>query len=174
MKTDAEYNNKSSCSTPRKVFPIQTESFENLGILGEEWWCCLNPVLTNRYFSHMTKSRIFKSLNLRRKADRSLCHNLLEKHFRHLKLYSNPQADWPKVLVIWVLFERQKVDEVYIFERASLSGFASWKFTMKEKQVFLLKTLACPETKNLVYFLRENVYIRKLRSVKAKGFLFKN
>ena len=45
---------------------------------------------------------------------------------------------------------------------------------MKKKQVFLLKTLACPETKSLVYFLRENVYIRKLRSVKAKGFFFKN
>ena len=98
MKTDAEYNNKSSCNTPRKVFPIQTKSFENLEILGEEWWCCLNPVLTNRYFSHMTKSRIFKSLNLRRKADRSFCNNLLEKHFRHLKLYSNPQLTGLKSL----------------------------------------------------------------------------
>ena len=39
-------------------------------------------------------------------------------------------------------FERQKI-EVYIFGRANLSGFGTWKFASKEdlipqKQVFLL------------------------------------
>ena len=42
-----------------------------------------------RYFSHVTKSRIFKGLNLRKKADRNFRDNFLKNHFRHLKLYSN-------------------------------------------------------------------------------------
>ena len=44
----------------------------------------------NRHFSHVTKIRIFKNLNLRKKADHSFCGNFLKSHFRHLKLYSNP------------------------------------------------------------------------------------
>ena len=40
---------------------------------------------TTRDFSHMTKSRIFKNLNLRKKADRTF----LKNRFRHLNLYSN-------------------------------------------------------------------------------------
>ena len=58
----------------------------------------LNSLLTlliqthclRRHLSHVTKRRIFKTLNLRRKADRNFRSNLLENHFRHLKLYSNP------------------------------------------------------------------------------------
>ena len=42
---------------------------------------------STRHFSQVTKSRIFKNLNLRRKADCNFRGNLLEKHFRHLKLY---------------------------------------------------------------------------------------
>ena len=41
-----------------------------------------------RHFSHMVKSRIFKNLNLKRKAVR----NLLKSDFRHLKSYSNPPS----------------------------------------------------------------------------------
>ena len=37
----------------------------------------------------MNKSRIFENLDLRRKADRDFCDNLLENLFRHLKLYSD-------------------------------------------------------------------------------------
>ena len=53
-----------------------------------------------------------------------------------------PQADWPEVVIIWAPFERQKIED-QIFERANLSGFATWEFTAKEelnprKQVFLL------------------------------------
>ena len=36
------------------------------------------------------------------------------------------------------------------------------------------KTLARPETENLVFFLWEKFYIRKFCSVKARGFWFKN
>ena len=41
-----------------------------------------------RHFSHVTKSRIFKNPNLRRKADRNFRGNFPKNHFRHLKFYS--------------------------------------------------------------------------------------
>ena len=44
---------------------------------------------TTRHFSHMTKSRIFKNLNLRKKADRNFRGTFLKNRFRHLNLYSN-------------------------------------------------------------------------------------
>ena len=40
----------------------------------------------------MTKSSIFNNLNLRKKADCNFRGDLLENHFRHLKLYSNPPS----------------------------------------------------------------------------------
>ena len=43
----------------------------------------------NRHFSRVTKSRIFKNLNLRKKADRNFRGTFLKHRFRHLKLYSN-------------------------------------------------------------------------------------
>ena len=48
--------------------------------------------LRSRHFSHVTKSHIFKNLNLKAKADRKICSNSLENHFRQLKLYSNPPS----------------------------------------------------------------------------------
>ena len=70
----------------------------------------------------MTKSRIFKNLNLRKKADRNFRGFLLKNRFRYQNFIHIPQADWPGVVVIWTPFERQKI-EVHIFERANLSGF---------------------------------------------------
>ena len=46
----------------------------------------------DRHFSHVTKSRIFKNLNLREKADRNFRRTFLKNRFRHLKLYSNPSS----------------------------------------------------------------------------------
>ena len=43
-----------------------------------------------RHFSRVNKSRIFKILNLRKKADRNFSGIFLKYRFRHLKLYSNP------------------------------------------------------------------------------------
>ena len=40
----------------------------------------------------MTKSRIFKNINLRRKADRNFRGNFLKNHFRYLELYSDPPS----------------------------------------------------------------------------------
>ena len=48
-----------------------------------------NFQVLNRPFSHVSKRRIFKNLNLRKKADRNFRGNFLKNHFRHLKLYSN-------------------------------------------------------------------------------------
>ena len=89
----------------------------------------------------MTKSRIFKNRNLRKKADRNFRGTFLKNHFRRLNCIQIPQADWPGVVVICAPFERQKI-EVHIFETANLSGFGTWKFIAKEdlnrqKQVFL-------------------------------------
>ena len=54
------------------------------------WLISWTPI--NRHFSHVTKSRIFKNLNLREKADRNFHRTFLKNSFRHLKLYSNPQS----------------------------------------------------------------------------------
>ena len=75
----------------------------------------------------------------------------MKNHFRHLI----PQADWPEVIVMWVPFERQKI-EAHIFERANLSGFAKWKFTTKEdlnqrKDVFLLNFRLWPAQKPKIW-----------------------
>ena len=42
--------------------------------------------------SHVTESRIFKNLNLRKKADRNFRGTFLKNRFRHLNLYSNPPS----------------------------------------------------------------------------------
>ena len=83
-----------------------------------------------RHFSHVTKSRIFKNLNLREKADRNFRHTFLKNRFSHLTLCSIPQ-DWLEVVVIWAPFERRKI-EVHIFERANISGFGMWNVIAKE------------------------------------------
>ena len=50
----------------------------------------LNHLRTKcRHFSHVTKSRIFKNLNLRKKADRNFRGNFLKNHLSHLKFYSD-------------------------------------------------------------------------------------
>ena len=45
-----------------------------------------------RHFSHVSKSRIFKKLNVRKKADRNFRVDFLKNYFRHLKLHSNPPS----------------------------------------------------------------------------------
>ena len=75
-------------------------------------WSSLLPLGTS--VTWLTKIRILKNRNLRRKADRSFRGNSLKNHFRHLNLYSNPQSWWLEVVVIWAPLERQKV-ELHIF-----------------------------------------------------------
>ena len=87
--------------------------------------------VNSRHFSHVTKSCIFKNLNFRKKVDRNFPGNFLKNHFRDLKLYSNPPSWLARSRCHMGTFWRQKI-EVHIFERASLSGFGTWKFTDKE------------------------------------------
>ena len=60
------------------VYDFQSFCFVEIVIFG---W--------GRHFSHVTKSRIFRNLNLRKKPGRNLRGTFLENRFRHLKLYSN-------------------------------------------------------------------------------------
>ena len=107
--------------------------------------------------SYVTKSRIFKNLILRRKADRNFRDNLLKKHFRQLKFYSNPPSWLAEVVVIWVPFEIQKA-EVHIFERVNLSGFATWEFAAKEdlnpenRYFYLIYDSGSPRNQNFGLF----------------------
>ena len=94
-----------------------------------------------RHFSYVTKSCIFKNLNLRKKADRNFCSTFLKIRFRHLKLYSNRPSWLARSCCHSAPFERQKI-EVHIFEGANLAGFGTWKFSTKrdlnrQKQVFI-------------------------------------
>ena len=49
-----------------------------------------SKIYWSRQFIHVTKIRIFKNLNLRKKAYRNFRRTFLKNRFRHLKLYSNP------------------------------------------------------------------------------------
>ena len=51
-----------------------------------------SKIYWSRHFSHVTKSRIFKNLNLRKKADRNFRRTFLKNRFRHLTLDSNPPS----------------------------------------------------------------------------------
>ena len=93
-----------------------------------------------------------KWLLLRRKSNRNFRGNFLKKHFQAPKiLLKSPKLIGQKSLSYERLFERQKT-EVYIFEMANLSGFATYEFNSKEdlnprKQVLLLKLRLCPTQK---------------------------
>ena len=102
-----------------------------------------------------------------------------EKPFQAPKIISESPKLIGQILLsyIWASFERQKV-KIDFSGRAKLSGFATWECTAKEylnsrKQVFLHNLrLTRPETQNLVYFLWEKIYVRKVCGVKPKGFWF--
>ena len=100
------------------------------------------------------------------------CYSFIWRCFFPVTILNIPQADWLEVVAIWALFERERLKSTF------LTGFASLELTTKEdlnprKQVLLFKALVYPETNNWVYFLQENVYIKKICSVKAKGFCLK-
>ena len=73
----------------------KSQKIENVKGIAHPWCNKHNFLYTFslcRHFSHVTKSRIFKNLNLRKKADRHFHGNFLKNYFRHLKLYSNPPS----------------------------------------------------------------------------------
>ena len=70
----------------RQVIP------ENIGPSSRTFKPMEMQINCSYHFSHVTKSRIFKSLNLRKKGDRNFLGTLLKNRFRHLKLYANPPS----------------------------------------------------------------------------------
>ena len=98
--------------------------------------------ICGRHFSHVTKSRIFKNLNLRKKADRNFRGNFLKNHFRHLKLYSNHPSWLARSRYYMGTFWKKKGWSSHVWEGQPFK-FCSWEFNAKEesktgKQVFLL------------------------------------
>ena len=63
---------------------------------------------SNRHFSHMTKTCIFKTLSLRKRADCNFRENFLKNRFRHLKLYWNPQSKLVRSHCYMVTFWKTK------------------------------------------------------------------
>ena len=134
----------------------------------------------SRHFSHVTKSRIFKNLNLRKRANRNFHGNFLKNHFRHLKLHSNPPS--------WLARSRCDMGTIWKTKDWSLYFWESQSFRFwyvefhRQRRLESTKTgisskfknLSRTETENLVYFQWGNFYIRKFCNVKARGFWFKN
>ena len=80
------------------------KKFKNIKLCNEKHECQFKLMLAeyglkrlaaatkSRHFSHVTKNRIFKILNWRKKADSNFRCTFLENRFRHLKLYSEPPS----------------------------------------------------------------------------------
>ena len=128
----------------------------------------------------MTKSRIFKKLNLRRKADRNFRGKFLKNCFRHLKFYSNPPSWMARSRCYMSVFWKTKGWNSHFWEGQP------FKFRYVEvhhpkrlnlrKQVFLLNLRLWPAQKPKIWsiFYGKKVCMRKFCSVKARGFWFKN
>ena len=104
----------------------------------------------SRHSSHVTNSRVFKNLNLRRKGDRIFCGNLLKNHLGYIKLHSNSPSLLARSRCHISAFWNTKGWSSHFWE--DLSGFATWNFTAKEdlnprKQVFLLNLRLWPAQK---------------------------
>ena len=151
------------------------------------WWIfwpwssnCFYKQTSSRHFSHVTKSRIFKTLNLRKNVDRNFRGAFLKNSFRHLKLYSNRPSWLARSRCHMGTFWKTKDSSSHFWESQT---FRFWYVEVqRQRRLKLTKTgisskfypLARPEIKNLVYFLWEKVYIRKFCRVKARSFWFKN
>ena len=73
----------------------------------------------SRHFSHVTKSRIFKNLNLRKKADRNFRCDFLENHFRHVKsfqAFKSPKLIGQKLLSFWHLLKNKRLTLIFLRE----------------------------------------------------------
>ena len=91
----------------------KSQKIENVKGIAHPWCNKHNFLYTFslcRHFSHVTKSRIFKNLNLRKKADRNVSGSFLKNRFRHLQLYSNPPSWLARSCCTWAPFERQKIE----------------------------------------------------------------
>ena len=123
----------------------------------------------------MTESRIFKYLNLRKKADRNFRGTFLKNCFRHVN--SNPPS--------WLARSRYHMDTFWKAKYWSSDFWEGQPFLVrgssvpkktyidKNRYFSIILDLGPPRNRNSVYFLWEKVYIRKFCSVIARGFWFK-
>ena len=117
----------------------------------------------NIHFSCVTKIRIFKNVNIRRKADHNICSNLLEKHFRQLKLYSNSQS-WLVRSCYHIGIFLEKNVAVHIFARVPFPGLTTRALITREnvctrKQVLVrnLRLYLATKSKNWVIYYEERL-----------------
>ena len=90
----------------------------------------------------MTKSRIFKNLSLKRKADRNFCGILLENHFRYLKLYSTSPIKeelnpWKQLFLLNLNFGLAHKSKIWPILYGDM--FMSEKFSVWKLRAFGLK-----------------------------------
>ena len=95
----------------------------------------------SRHFSHVTKSRIFKNRNSRKKVNHNFRGTFLKNLFRHLKLYSNTPSWLATCRCHMGTFWKTKDWSSYFWEGQPFR-FGTSKFSAKEdlnwqKQVFL-------------------------------------
>ena len=152
--------------------------FFNILIANISW--TVAQILRNRHFSHVTKSRIFKNLNLTKKSRSQLSQHFPEKPFQAFKItFKSPKLIVQELLSYGHLLKDKRLKfrflrapTLQVLVRGSSAPKTIW--CDKNRYFFIILDLVCPETKNLVYFLWEKVYIKKFCSVKARGFWFKN
>ena len=132
----------------------------------------------------MTKSRIFKNLNLRRKADRNFRGNLLKNHFRHIKVYSNLPSWLARSCCHMSAFWKTKGWSSHFWEgpifQVLRHGNSPPSKTLKtKKQVFLHHWRFWPAQKPKIWsffcrkkFVSENYVVWKLRAFGLKVSTF--
>ena len=133
----------------------------------------------SRYVSHMTKSCIFKILNLTKSWLQPL-HKLQKKHIWHWNLHSNPQSWLAGSCYSKGTFLKKQRLKQQIFERPIPSDFTIREFVTNEdldrqkKVLFYLLILSSflPNNKKLVLY--RNVPKRNICCVKDMGFCFWN
>ena len=130
---------------------------------------------TNRHFNHVTKSRIFKNLNLRKKADRNFRGTFLKNRFRHLKLYSNPPSWLARSRCHMGTFWKTKDWSSHFWER---QPFRFWYVEVhhQRKQVFLLKFRSWPAQKQKIWSILygKKFLLRTFCCVNVGSSWFKN
>ena len=151
-------------------------------LLAKLYACKFSIAAISRHFSHANKSRIFKSLNFRGKADRSLSGNWLVNHLRHLKLHSNAQSWLARSPCHMGTFWKTKNWSSHFWKGQQFKFFCV-EFTAAEglnspKQVFLLNLRLWPAHSQTFGLFSTWELLRKLIrkgcSVKPTGFWFKN
>ena len=117
-----------------------------------------------RQFSHITKSRIFKDLDLRKKVDCNFRGDFWKSHFKHLTLYSNPPG--------WMGRSCCHMGTLWMTKDWILRFWDSQPFKFWYVKVHRQRRLIPPKQ---VFVLNLRLLAtQKFCSVKDRGFWFRN